>query len=100
MYDLASNGHAVGIRNAYGASVSSPVVTSGHKTSPDINQPNTVHIKYKFRTKLTILLRRQILLAISLYEQFMHFTPITLRPIIQFLSMQQRTYQSVLVTSG
>ena len=76
------------------------MVTLGHKTSPVINQTNTVQIKYKFRTKLTILLRRQILLAISLYEQFLHLTPITLRPNIQFLSTQQRTYQSDLVTSG
>ena len=48
---------------------------------------------------LAILSRRQILLAILLYEQFIHLTQITLRPNIQFLSTQQRAYQSFLVTS-
>ena len=43
---------------------------------------------------MSILSRRSILLAILLYEQFIHLTRINLRHNIQFLSTQQRAYQS------
>ena len=48
---------------------------------------------------MAILSRRLILLAILLYEQFIHYTKINLRPNKQLLSTQQQAYQSVLVTS-
>ena len=44
--------------------------------------------------------RIPIVLAILLYEQFIHLIQINLRPNIQFLSTQQRAYQSFLVTSS
>ena len=47
---------------------------------------------------MTILSRRPILLAILLYEQFIHLTQINLHPNIQFLSTQQHAYQSFLVS--
>ena len=52
------------------------------------------------QTKMAILSRRPILLAILLYEQFIYLTQNTLRPNIQFLSTQQQAYQSFLVTTG
>ena len=48
---------------------------------------------------MAILSRRPILLAILLYEQFIHLTRINLRPNIQFLSTQQHAYQSFFITS-
>ena len=48
---------------------------------------------------MTILSGRPILLAILLYEQFIHLTRINLRPNMQFLSTKQRVYQLFLVTS-
>ena len=45
------------------------------------------------------LSRRPILLAILLCERFIHLIRINSRPIIQFLSTQQRAHKSVLVTS-
>ena len=51
------------------------------------------------QTKMSILSRRRILLAILLSEQFLHLTQINLHPNIQFLSTQQNAYQSFLVTS-
>ena len=48
---------------------------------------------------MTILSRWPILLAILLYEQFIHLTQISLHPNIQFLSTQQHAYQPFLVTS-
>ena len=48
---------------------------------------------------MVILSRRTILLAILLYEQFIHVTQINLRHNIQFLSTQQCAHQSFLVTS-
>ena len=50
------------------------------------------------QTKMAILSKRPILLALLLYEQFIHLTQITLCPNIQFLSTQERAYQSFLVT--
>ena len=47
------------------------------------------------QTKKAILSRRPILLAILLYEQFIHLTRINLRPNTQFLSTQQCAYQSL-----
>ena len=41
---------------------------------------------------------RSILLAILLYEQFIHLTQINLLPNIKFLSTQQCAYPSFLVT--
>ena len=43
---------------------------------------------------MAILSRRLILLAISLYEQFIHYTQPNLSPNIQCLSTQQCAYQS------
>ena len=40
-----------------------------------------------------------MLLAILLYEQFIHPTQINLHPNIHFLSSQQHAYQSFLETS-
>ena len=40
-----------------------------------------------------------MLLAILLYVRFIHHTQINLCPNVQFLSIQQRAYQSFLVTS-
>ena len=51
------------------------------------------------QTKMAILLRRPILLAISLYEQFLHLTQIDLHPNTQLSSTHQHAYQSFLVTS-
>ena len=51
------------------------------------------------QTKMAILSRKLILLALLLFEQLIHLTWINLRPKIQFLSTQQRAYQSFLVTS-
>ena len=48
---------------------------------------------------MAILSRRPILLAILLYEQFIHLAQINLHPNIQFLSAWQHAYQSFLVTS-
>ena len=48
------------------------------------------------QTKLAILSRRLILLAILLYEQFVHHTQINLRPNKQPLSTQKHAYQSFL----
>ena len=48
---------------------------------------------------MAILSRRLILLAILLYEQFIHYTQINLRPNKQLLVTQQQAYQSFLVTS-
>ena len=45
-------------------------------------------------TKMVILSRRRILLAILLSEQFLHLTQINLHPNIQCLSTQQHAYQS------
>ena len=45
------------------------------------------------QTKMAILSRRLILLAILLYE---HYTQIILRPDKQLLSTQQQAYQSIL----
>ena len=47
------------------------------------------------KTKMAILSRRLILLAILLYEQFLHLTQINLHPSTQLLSTQQHAYQSV-----
>ena len=47
---------------------------------------------------MAILLRRRILLAILMSEQFLHLKQINLHPNIQFLSTQQHAYQSFLVT--
>ena len=47
---------------------------------------------------MAILSRRLILLAILLYEQFVHHTQINLRPNTQLLSTQQHAYQSFLIT--
>ena len=46
------------------------------------------------QTKMAILSRRHILLAILLSEQFLHLTQINLHPNIQFLRTQQHAYQS------
>ena len=46
------------------------------------------------QTKMAILSRRRILLAILLSEQFLHLTQINLHTNIQFLSTQQHAYQS------
>ena len=51
------------------------------------------------QTKMAILSWRPIPLAILLYKQFIHLTWVNLSAIIQFLSTQQRAYQSGLVTS-
>ena len=51
------------------------------------------------QTEMAILSRRPILLAILLYEQFVHLTQNNLRPNIQFLSTQHPAYQSFFVTS-
>ena len=51
------------------------------------------------QTKMVFFSRLQILLAILLYEQFIHHTQLKLRPNLQFLSTQQHAYQSFLVTS-
>ena len=48
------------------------------------------------QTKMAILSKRLILLAILLYEQFKHYTPINLRLNKQLLSIQQQAYQSFL----
>ena len=48
---------------------------------------------------MAILSRRPILLAILLYEQFLHLAQIDLYPNTQLLSTQQHAYQSFLVTS-
>ena len=48
---------------------------------------------------MAILSSRPILLAILLYEQFLHLTHINLHPNTQLLSTQQHAYQSFLVTS-
>ena len=48
---------------------------------------------------MAILSRRPILLAILLYEQFLHLTQINLYSNAQLLSTQQHAYQSFLVTS-
>ena len=48
------------------------------------------------QTKMAILSRRLILLAIFSYEQFIHYTHINLRPNKQLLSTQQQAYQSFL----
>ena len=48
------------------------------------------------QTKMAILSRRMILLAILLYEQFIHYTQINLCPNKQPLSTQQHAYQSFL----
>ena len=47
---------------------------------------------YLCKQKMAILSRRPILLAVLLYEQFIHFTQIDLRPNIQFVSSQQRDH--------
>ena len=49
------------------------------------------------QTKMAILSRR--LLAILLYEQFLHLTKINLHPNTQLWSTQQHAHQSILVTS-
>ena len=46
---------------------------------------------------MTILSRRLILLAILLYEAFLHLAQINLHPNKQFLSTQQHAYQSFLL---
>ena len=46
------------------------------------------------QTKMAILSRRLILLAILLYEQFTHYTQINLCPNNQLLKFQQQAYQS------
>ena len=48
------------------------------------------------QTKMAILSRRPILLAILLYEQFVHLTQINLYSNAQLLSTQQHAYQSFL----
>ena len=48
------------------------------------------------QTKMAILSRRLILLAILLYEQFIYYTQIDLLPDKQLLSTQQHAYQSFL----
>ena len=48
---------------------------------------------------MTILSRRLILLAILLYEQFIHLTQVNLHPNIQFLSTQQHANHHFLFTS-
>ena len=48
---------------------------------------------------MAILSRRRIPLAIFIYEQFIQFTQITLRPNTQLLSTLQHAIQSFLVTS-
>ena len=48
------------------------------------------------QTKMAILSRRPILLAILLYEQFLHLTLINLHPNMQLLSTQQHAYQSLI----
>ena len=54
---------------------------------------------YLYKQKKAILSKRPILLAILLYEQFLHLTQINLHPNTQLLSTQQLAYQSFLVTS-
>ena len=46
------------------------------------------------QTKMAILSRRPILLAILMNEQFLHLTQINLHPNAQLLSTQQHAYQS------
>ena len=48
---------------------------------------------------MAILSRRLILLAILLYESFIHYTQINSSPNTQFLSIQQHAYRSFLVIS-
>ena len=48
---------------------------------------------------MAILSRRPILLAILLYEQFLHLTKINLHPNTQLWSTQKHAHQSILVTS-
>ena len=55
---------------------------------------------FPVQKKIAILSKRQILLAILLYEQFIHLTQVTLRPNIQFFSTQQRAYQSFWLLPG
>ena len=55
--------------------------------------PKTKALAYKYenlpvQTKMAILSRRPILLAILLYEQFLHLTQINLHPKTQFLGTQ------------
>ena len=49
---------------------------------------------FPVQTKKAILSKRPILLAILLYEQFLHLTQINLHPKTQLLSTQQLAYQS------
>ena len=48
------------------------------------------------QTKMAILSRRLIFLAILFYEQFIHYTQINFCPNKQPLSTQQQAYQSFL----
>ena len=50
----------------------------------------------RVQTKLAIFSRRLILLAILMYEQFIHHTQISSRPNKQLLGTQQHAYQSFL----
>ena len=48
------------------------------------------------KTKMAILSRKSILLAILLHGQFIHYTQISLHPNIHFFTPQQHAYQSFL----
>ena len=48
---------------------------------------------------MAFLSRRRILLAMMMYEQFINFTQISLRPKIQLLSTLHHAYQSFLSVS-
>ena len=52
--------------------------------------------KAPVQTHMAILARRLILLAILLFEQFIHLTQINVHPNKQLLSTQQHAYQSYL----
>ena len=63
------------------------------------SQSSYLYENLPVKTKMAILSRRPILLAILLYEQFVHLTQINLYSNAQLLSTQQHAYQSFFVTS-
>ena len=53
-----------------------------------------------YKCKWRFLSERLMVLTLLLYEQFIHQTQVILCPNMQFLSTQQRAYQSYQVISG
>ena len=80
-----------------------------HKTSNEVSplkgfadlKSSYLYENLPVQTKMAILSRTLILLAILLYEQFIHHTQINLRSNKLLLNTQQHAYQSFfLVTSS